>query len=1412
VIASFVSLAWAGSKAAAQEDAPVRPVSNQTATRDAIDARAPEDRRWSALLARTKRSIERKEWNLAIQQLQGLLEQPSDAIVRVGSGSFRSMRAEAGTMLLSLPSEWKDRYRTQFGNFAQQALIEALEKSDYAAVADVATRYLLTDGGMRAARVMAERHMDRGEFVLAKRWFDRMFQFGYEPTTTLQKLQLAKAKKLAGLTPGNLDGEIVVGGREVQAAELLRQVQVPGDSGRSLDDWPMLMGTAARDGRSADRLPILVKNWTQPLVRSSVARDAATEIQRQVLTSQPAVIPAAVPIVVGSNVACRTPDGVAVFDSVTGDLLWRTEIETATQKVMGRPSPASLRIQTQYRSGENLLASFLFRDSVHGLIGSDNTRLFVIQDQPIISSSRIMWSRRSSSNPLANTNVLAAYNLKDGSIAWRIGGPPSIEQFRSSLAGYYFHGVPAAHLDELFVIAEKSSQLSLICLDASTGEQKWLQQLGFSDMEIGRDGARRHWVAQVTVANGLILCPTNADWLVAVDPLSRNIVWLSRYRRAGTAPASGTNRRSSRPIAPLSAQWPGGAPVIVGDTVVYTPTEVPSLVAVDFATGRQQWTQPKGARRYVAGVAGSNLIVAGTNFVESIRASDGQQQWKQLVGSGSIAGRGVLTGSHFHVPLSSGEIVSLSLESGDVRHRTKMARGSQLAANMVMHTGGTLLQTPTDLEAFVLRPPNGVAPSTPSERLRAAEILLADGKTDEALRTLEAIESSQLGDGEQGRRNTAIRDCLQRRIERGSESADVDLKRLQQLGMQPAELARLAILSGTAQGEFERVFRQLAELHQSPGQEPVLGSSGQVRRDVWVATRLHDAFTKLDPSERESVNDFVKQIRETGGAEELDRFLDAFGFHPAARDGLNERFATLLSAGRFAEAESDLVRFRRFWPERVPHAAAELATALADVGQRRDAVALLKSYGLEDKTGDLPAAVVPDDSSPEWTDAIWQVRQFGMASRGTQSAERLIYHPDIQYSHDTVAIGDPANGGRLHFQDVTSGALRWTLSLGGRVQAVIPNGRTYLIVLRDRLVAVAPLERRWLWEQPINLPGVYWARVFQPLVPPTGMYSNDRPPQLPITNQDYVCYRDQQSLRVLDAATGAIRWSRDDVAPGARVFGTTEVVMVVDGEDTVRVFRSRDGKDLGRVPPQAGVVTGMGPNLICRTSTGLPLFRTLVLRSVDPTTGDVSWRHRFSGEPTSARVNDSQIVVRHGNRKLTLIDLASGETTEFEASTPFPKGQYSVAVTARHVLMVNTGEEVTLSRSASQAVEKEVRVFDRRTGEQIWNRGTKNAKVATRWLQWMPVLVLMENSQTTNFDRIGALDVWDTVLLDVATGKELISQSMSTRVNRSEVLVDYARRFIEIATASRRYRFDTKQPRTGATPKRDAVGSKAGDK
>ena len=489
---------------------------------------------------------------------------------------------------------------------------------------------------------------------------------------------------------------------------------------------------------------------------------------------------------------------------------------------------------------------------------------------------------------------------------------------------------------------------------------------------------------------------------------------------------------------------------------------------------------------------------------------------------------------------------------------------------------------------------------TPQQQLKAAEITLADGDTGAALSALEAIESSQLSPQLQARRNAAMRDCLENRIERGAATADADIQRLRDLGMPPAALARLAILAGSSRKEYEAVFRQLVVLYQSPERRPVLESGCRIEPDAWIAPRLLDAYSKMEPDERAAVDDLVRSVRDDGGVDDLDRFLNTFGFHSAARDGLNERFVTLLIAGRFAEAEGEVVRFRRLWPERVSGALVELAGALASAGYAIDTATLLKSNGLMERVPDLVAAAAGDEVEEGWKNAIWGVEQLGLPARGTVMVERSVYHPDVQLAQDTVVTGDPSDPGRLQFMDATDGSLYWTVSLGGTIQAVIPNGRVYLVLLRDRLVAVAPQERRRLWEQPVRSSGVFWRRTFRPLVAPTGLYSNDTPRQLPVINEDYICYRDQQSIQVFDATTGAIRWSRDDVTAGARIFGTTDAMIVASGDDSVRVLRSQDGKEIGPIEQQTGIVTGVGANLVCRTSTGLPLFRTLVFAIREP--------------------------------------------------------------------------------------------------------------------------------------------------------------------------------------------------------------------
>ena len=311
--------------------------------------------------------------------------------------------------------------------------------------------------------------------------------------------------------------------------------------------------------------------------------------------------------------------------------------------------------------------------------------------------------------------------MSDGSRAWAIGGPPLSKLFDSELTGQYFHGVPVAAGSELFVVAEKDNQISLHALDARTGERSWSQLLAFSDSSIAADFRRRNWTAQVTVSNGILICPTTVGWLVAVDPLTQTVLWARRY----TKPTSGRDRRTGRrgyslSARPLVNQWPVSAPVVAGNSVVYTPPEANTLVCLDVTTGETKWQRAKGSMRYVAGaiqtvvesansrIVEDRVIVVSVDRIDAIRLDDQKIMWsRSLRNEGAPAGRGVLTTSHLHQPMSSGRVISLDLKTGAISARTGTRRTELMLANLVMYSGGMLLQSATDLEAFELRPQTG---------------------------------------------------------------------------------------------------------------------------------------------------------------------------------------------------------------------------------------------------------------------------------------------------------------------------------------------------------------------------------------------------------------------------------------------------------------------------------------------------------------------------------------------------------------------------------------------------------------------------------------------------------------------------------------------------------------------------------
>ena len=1146
---------------------------------------------------------------------------------------------------------------------------------------------------------------------------------------------------------------------------------------------------------------MLLEVWNQSLVQSEAVASSFRRVVRNVLDAQSGVIPAALPLVVNGRVICRTLNGVSVFDQESGELLWQTERESSTE-VMLNP----VRVRSPYSRGrsteDDRIQEFVFRDSVHGLLSSDGDRLFVIEEQAMpkqsYSMSRFQNAATTRLLASAKSNVLAAYDLETGAVAWKVGGPDSTEPFKSVLAGEYFHGVPVSVGQELFVIGERDNAVRLHVLDASTGEKKWSQLLAFVDLPIERDYTRRFYVSQITVANGIILCPTTADWLIAVNPLTRGILWARRHKLLGQTSSARDSRRL-RTTPPLGAQWPASAPVVVGQTVVFTPPEAKHIEAVNLTTGELVWKTDKGSMGYLAGVAEENVIVVSRNQVASLDGQTGNAIWKARFQNADVpAGRGVLGEKLLHQPMSSGQVLSFSLTDGKVVSRTGVGRSGRLVANLVLHGKGTLLQTPTSIEAFELRPSQNQPVNSFAWQIKSARTALADGKAAEAIAAIDEVDESKLNESQLKQLNELLKDALLQRVRRGS-SGKADIDRLATLDVDSELVARLRVVQQTEEKDFANAFRQLVVLYEN-GKADAIASEGslQVRRDQWLQGQLFSAWNQMDDAAQTSVEELIDEL--VADEKQRSRFLDVFVFHPAAVDFLDEELETLLTEQRFAEAERILRSFRRFDIEATADVAKRCASALAKAGQQVDAASLLQEYGLASVVGELPEEEAPvDDQRDRWNNVSWNVTRFTRSLPNVRLTEAPAYRDDVQFHRDYICLStaNSAASRRISFYSLKEDKVVWSLPLRSNsiVRQVQPNGRSLLVTHGSTVSCVAPLERRVLWEQALPGNSIQVRRVFNPLRVagrvdrPTQMSGRWRP--IAISNEDYICIRGQQTIEVRDAVTGELRWSRDGIDSTAAVLGTTECVLIQTGDKNQQAYRSSDGQPIDAPIKNFDSIYGVvGNSFVLIEHEGI-LFRRRRARLYDPVRKVDAWSMTLDRLSRVALTDERQIVFTEEDGTISLVNVVSGDVQKFQSGLKF-ESEHALMATDAERLYVASLNKASTGKILEQDLDGVLTVFSRSTGEKLWDRKTSKGSLGLSFFRSQPVLLLSENQRT---DSENGGKTQDVFLLEPNTGKVAASITFGSRYSSGlNSRFEPDRNFIELGIGTNRSLRFTAEP------------------
>ncbi len=713
--------------------------------------------------------MKEEDWGKAAQILQSLVELKEDMFVQVGrlnkqgveSMQWTSVRAEANRLIGTMPPKGLDFYRLQFGAGAKDLLDKAEQTSDTLLLAEVAQKYLHTDAGARATNLLGTYHLDRGNFVIASLCFDRLI--GREGADKLSPVTLFKAAQ-AFHKAGDKDNEkrvwdnlgsrgrsLKLGTQTLDVAELKEMVEKQKNltNPRTVYDHTVYRGNPQRNAQGVGGTAFMEPNWKQSLFHPSAGRGFAASVKDKIDRAvkvledrQQPVLPSFFPVAASGKFIFKSYWGVHAVDMKTGKLLWESRSNWSLQAMANDLQKATTVEQwVNMYLQQNSKPSMLFENSTVGSLSTDNQRVYVVEDLAVPPPAtpgidprfggRVNTSWGPGITEAVSHNRLQAFDLESGKLIWELGGVGDQKGTGTELHDSYFLGPPLPMGGKLYALTEKREELRLVCLDPAKGEISWTQALATARDKMVQDVNRRTQAAHLAYGEGVLICPTNAGAILAVDLLSRSLVWAYPYRErsadqrvnpttgrlppgAGIGPGGVIIGPDGRPIINhILPDWKTSAPVIQDGKVVFTAPDGSSVHCVSLRDGERVWKQNRQEDDlYLAGVVQGKALVVGKKSCRALDLSSGATVWN--LATGMPSGQGVAsdevdrkTGERrnlYYLPLKTGaqkkpEICAIDVDRGRVHARTQ-SRKNELPGNLLFYEGAVLSQTATEVVAY----------------------------------------------------------------------------------------------------------------------------------------------------------------------------------------------------------------------------------------------------------------------------------------------------------------------------------------------------------------------------------------------------------------------------------------------------------------------------------------------------------------------------------------------------------------------------------------------------------------------------------------------------------------------------------------------------------------------------------------
>ena len=936
---------------------------------------AAPDRTILQALKRAEKVLKEHRYGEALEGLTQVIRNKEDYLFppdRKGP-LHKGLKAEAEQLLGRMPREGLDLYEARSGAEARDKLNRAAAKGDDAALSEVSAQFFHTHAGYEATYLLALYQMDHGAPLAGALTLKRLHEAGaaaetFEPGLSLTQAAcyyqagmprecqqvLVDLKRRLGKPALQLAGrEAPWFGQESDAPAWLAKLTglQPMAAATETDRWAMFRGDPSRNASTVGGAPLLSLRWRVPVTDNPLLEKVLHEQEGFYREHSIAVFSGLHPLVVGDVVLMRTTSNVLAVDFHTGKRLWPTRTE---EEESANPSPNVFNRRLWMRGNMGQPAQYgqrIWDDATYGTLSSDGSRVFVIEGLPLGVTGPygggFMFGGGGGNDPSSRgiTNKLVAYDIfgdgkpgDGGKVVWELGGPEDLKQ-----SDTFFLGPPLPLRGQLYVMAEINGEIRLLALDGATGKELWSQQLALVESNITQDPVRRLAGVSPSYGDGVLICPTGSGNVVAVDLATRSFRWGYVYSHL-EEPAAGQpfmgRRMRGNPFqngfnnlnGPVP-RWLDGTAIIANGRVLLTPAEADSLYCLNLADGTAAWApQPRvvsgehGERvehYYLGCVHKGVVLLVGRNAIDAIRLEDGGKAWDTInmpLGAG-VCGHGCYAGGQYFVPLSSGEVMTVDVESGKVLATVKSRRSAE-PGNLICYRGRVISQGLDGLEVYYQA---DAARDDAARRLAAnaddvegltlrGEILMDAGKPAEAVADFRRAYSLGQKSDARGRTRELLRDALLAGLRDdfpANRSMAGEVEPLLDDPGQRATYLRCMASGFHRAGEWQRAVEQYLKLVDLAAEAKLpletVDRSHLVRRDCWVEARLGVLRREGGAAAAAQIDRLLEprleEAKKVAGLDGLNRFLRFFGNQPQAAAARAELLQRLTQKGQILQAE-----------------------------------------------------------------------------------------------------------------------------------------------------------------------------------------------------------------------------------------------------------------------------------------------------------------------------------------------------------------------------------------------------------------------------------------------------------------------------------------------------------------------------